>query len=87
MLEWQDKWGQNGRGMVVAKEVMLPPIVCDRDAFIPLYGIYSCVYTYIYLYLLNIYIFVRFLLVACSNGNLTGATLNGHIGVVYQPKC
>jgi hypothetical protein len=51
-----------GRRTVVtewwAKEGMLPPIVCDRDAFIPLYGIHSRVYMYVYLYLLNIYIFL-----------------------------
>ena len=56
MLEWEDEWGQNvGRVGPWAKEGMLPPIVCDRDAFIPLYGIHSRVYTYIDLYLLNIY--------------------------------
>jgi hypothetical protein len=52
MLEWEDEWGQNGgRGMVVAREGMLPPIVCDRDAFIPLYGIY------LYLLILAKYIY------------------------------
>ena len=74
MLEWEDGWGQNGGhvGKFLIKHGMLPLIVCDHDAFTPLYGIYSRAHTYIYIYILNTPIFVCVLLVACSNGNTSG---------------
>ena len=98
MLEWEDGWGQNGGhvGTFLIKDGILPPIECDHHAFTPLHGNFSRAHTYKYLYLLNIYIFVCFLLVACSNGKMDGAALNGHTvvyGVCYQnrprpqPKC
>ena len=65
-------------GTFLRKDGMLSPIVCDNDELTPLNGINSRAHTNINLYLLNIYIFVRFLLVACSNGNMSG----GRMGAV-----
>ena len=87
MLEWEDKWGQNGRGMVVAKRKRSDAAAhCVWSWRVYTFVWYMFVRLCLYLLIVAKYIFfVRFLLLACSNGNLTGATLNGHIWS-RQPK-